>query len=121
MKKSFAEYAKSSKTHANAVTKLNSKRKSVKRTGIEVVTLPSSGQIDIRISMIKTSQDQIAQLTLIFQLAHFVVSKSKPFKLYADSVKIGSGYLNTSSCIEIILYLSKSKVQTKIVEPINEC
>ena len=61
--------------------------------------------------MDNASQDQIAQLTLKFQLAHFVVSKSKPFKLYVDftdfecdvrNVKTGSGYLHTSSCIEIL-------------------
>ena len=28
--------------------------------------------------------------------------------------------MNTPSCIEIILHLSKSKIQTEIVEPINE-
>lgn len=78
--------------------------------------------------MDNASQDQIAQLTLKFQLAHFVVSKSKPFKLYADfaefdcdvhNVKIGSGQLNTS-WIEIIFCPSQSKAQTNIVEPINE-
>ena len=79
--------------------------------------------------MANTFQDQVAQLTLKFQLAYFVVSKSKPFKLYADfaefecdvhNVKIGSGYLNISSCIEIISSFSKSKVQTEISELINE-
>ena len=74
--------------------------------------------------MAKMFQDQIAQLTLKFQLAHFVVSKSKLFKLYANftefecdvhNVKIGSGYLNTSSFIEILLYFSKGKVQQRLV------
>ena len=62
-------------------------------------------------------------------ISTFVVSKSKSPKPYTDfteferdvhTVKIGIGYLNTSSCIEIIFYLGKSKVQTEIVEPINE-
>ena len=92
----------------DAVTKFNSKWKASRRTRTEVVTLPSSGQYDICTSMANASQDQIAQLTLKFQLAHFVVSKSKPSKLYTNfaesehdvhNVKIGSGYLNTSSCI----------------------
>ena len=62
-KSSFAEHVKSSKTHTDAVTKLNSKRKASKRTG-QVVTLPSSGQTDICTSIVSASQDQIAQLTL---------------------------------------------------------
>ena len=79
--------------------------------------------------MAKMFQDQIAQLTLKFQLAHFVVSKSKLLKPYDNfaefecdvhNVKIGSGYLNTSSFIEILLYFSKGKVQTEIGEPVNE-
>ena len=62
-------------------------------------------------------------------ISTFRVSKSKPFKLYADfaefdcdvhNVKIGSGQLNTSSWIEIIFCPSQSKAQTNIVEPINE-
>ena len=50
-KSSFAEHVKSSKTHANVVSKLNSKRKASKRTGTEVVTLSSISQIDIRASL----------------------------------------------------------------------
>lgn len=77
-KSSFVKHVTWSKTHADAATKLNSKRKSLKTTGAEVVTLPSNGQNDTRIYMANTSQDQIAQLTLKFQLAHSAVSKSKP-------------------------------------------
>ena len=47
----------------------------MKTTGAEVVTLPSNGQNDTRTYMANTSQDQIAQLTLKFQLAHSAVSK----------------------------------------------
>ena len=76
------------------------KRYGTKRTGKEVVPRSASG----RTPLSNASQDQIVQLTLKFQLAHFVVSKSKPYKLYADfvefdrdvrHVKTGSGYSNT--------------------------
>ena len=93
-KSSFAEHVKSSKTHADAVNKLNSKWKASKRTGTEVVTLPSSGQIDICTSIANASHDQIAQLTLKLQLVHFAVSKSKPFKLYANFGEFECGVHN---------------------------
>ena len=35
-------------------------------------------------------------------------------------MKTGTGYLNTSSCIKIILWLSKIEVQAEIIEPINK-
>ena len=59
-KSSFAEHVESSKTHINAVTKLNSKQNASKRAGTEVVTIPYSGQIDIRTSITNASQHQIA-------------------------------------------------------------
>ena len=87
-KSSFAEHIKSSKTHADVVTKLNSKRKASKRTGTEVVTLPSSSQVDIRASMANASQDQIAQIILKIQLAHFVFLKVNLLNFMSTSLSL---------------------------------
>ena len=55
-----------------------------------------------KIDSIRLSSEQ-SQLTLKFQLAHFVVSQGKAFKLYEHLAKFEIGaYLNDKDCTEMM-------------------
>ena len=124
----FRDHVTKSVSHQTAARRLGEIRR---ESGSTTSTMTNSGvprQATVLTHMQKLSTRHFSQLTKKFQLAHFVVSKAKSFKLYSDIAKfekdihkvdLGDSYTSDTSCAEMVKYLSKSAVIKEITEPIN--
>ena len=74
------------------------------------------------------SLSQAKELTMKFQLAHFLTVKCKPlqdfetfinFEKDVHKVKLGSGYLDRRAATSMVSYLAKNIIQEEVTAPLN--
>ena len=113
------KHFKDSVAHKNAVLRLASERNET----------PEGNQKSMVTCVRNINLELRGQLIMKFQLAHFIAVQGKSFKLYQDfvhfeknvhHVALGSGFLTDTACREMLTYLSKSIVKSKITVPLNK-
>ena len=93
--------------HARAVLRLKEKRTQIAGQEIAQASTRQKTIVELARGLTKTQKDQLVRK---FQLAHFLI---------VNHVDVGTGYLSDVATKEMNMYLSKSIVAEKILDPIN--
>lgn len=127
-KSNFTDHLKKSVTHQTAVLRLSEQTTSVDISGVTSAAVASSQRSIVTHFRSQTAEQQ-DQLVKKFQLAHFLATQGKSFRLYEQlvaferdvhQVKLGRAYATDTACAEMLTYLSKSAVMDNIVAPLAE-